>query len=194
VAEATLALRSVRTRTISWGDDDAVLRWLQARFSAIARREFPTAEVAAQKQAWEGSALGVGDLKELGLGVGPLLVLVVIVAGRLVRLGKLAVELPPLLLGPPELLDRGGEVEEVHGNDGGTRAQIGVPDEGVQLPSGLGEAAVDRAQAFTLLGGVAAVVGQAGLLGECGLEVRQRSLKGTSSPVSRTSARGAALG
>ncbi|MGH2730710.1 MAG: GGDEF domain-containing protein [Actinomycetota bacterium] len=35
------------TRTTSWGDDDAVLRSLQAQFSAIARREFPMAEVAA---------------------------------------------------------------------------------------------------------------------------------------------------
>src|SRR5918992_3237248 len=121
----------------------------------------------SKRRFGRGLALGVGDLEELGLGIEPLLVplVVIVVPGPLMRLSKLAVELPPLLLRPAELLDGRGEVQEVHGNDRGSRAQVSVPYQGVQLAPGLGEAVADSAQAFTLLGGVAAVVGQPGLLG-----------------------------
>ena len=51
--------------------------------------------------------------------------------------GGLLVELPPLLLGPPELLDGGGEVEEVDRDDIGPGSQVGVSDQGIQLAPGL---------------------------------------------------------
>jgi hypothetical protein len=53
------------------------------------------------------------------------------------------IELPPLLLGPPELLYGGGEVEEMDRNDVGSRAQVGVSDERVELPPGLDQPLVD---------------------------------------------------
>ncbi len=40
-------------------------------------------------------------------------------------------ELPPLLLGPAELLHGGGQIEEVDRHDGGPGAEVGVADEGV---------------------------------------------------------------
>jgi len=45
-------------------------------------------------------------------------------------------ELAPFLLGPAELLGRRGEVQEVHGNDVGSRPQIGVTYEGIELAAG----------------------------------------------------------
>lgn len=59
------------------------------------------------------------------------------------RFGQLLVEFPPLLLGPAELLYGRGEIEEVHGDDVRPGPEIGVPDEGIQLPPGLQEALVD---------------------------------------------------
>ena len=67
---------------------------------------------------------------------------------------QLLVELAPLLLGPAELLDRGCEIEEMDRNDRGAGPQVGVPDEGIQLPAGLDETCVDGSQAFLLLWGV----------------------------------------
>jgi hypothetical protein len=52
---------------------------------------------------------------------------------------QLLIELAPLLLGPAELLDRGCEIEEMDRNDRGAGPQVGVPDEGIQLPAGLDE-------------------------------------------------------
>ena len=74
-------------------------------------------------------------------------------------------ELSPFLLGPAELLHRRGEIQEMDGDDGGSRPQIGVADEGVQLPAGLDQTGVDLLEAFSLLRGVAAPMNaQDGLL------------------------------
>ena len=70
-------------------------------------------------------------------------------------LGELAVELAPLFLGPAELLDRGREIQEMDGDDGGAGAEVGVADESIQLPSCRRELLVDLPQPFELLGGVA---------------------------------------
>jgi hypothetical protein len=69
--------------------------------------------------------------------------------------GDLLLELPPLLLGPPELLYGGGEVEEMDRDDRGSRAKVGIPDEGIQLAPGFYESFVDPVEAFALLRGVA---------------------------------------
>ena len=75
--------------------------------------------------------------------------------GRCRRLGQLAVELAPLFLGPAQLLDRGRQIQEMDGNDRGAGAEVGVADEGVELPSCRREPLVDLPQPFELLGGVA---------------------------------------
>jgi hypothetical protein len=61
-------------------------------------------------------------------------------------------ELPPLLLGPAELLGSGGKVEEVHRNDRGPRPKVGVADERIELAPRLYEAGPDLVQSFALLG------------------------------------------
>ena len=81
------------------------------------------------------------------------------------RLGELSVELAPLLLGPPELLDGRGQVEEVHRNDVCPGAEVGVAYEGVELAASFDEALVDLPQPLALLGAVPVTVrGQGGLL------------------------------
>ncbi len=65
-------------------------------------------------------------------------------------LRHLIVELAPLLLGPSELLRRRREIEEVDRNDRRSGPQIGIPDEGVELASCLGETGVDLAESFGL--------------------------------------------
>lgn len=68
------------------------------------------------------------------------------------------VELAPLLLGPPELLDRGREIEEVDRDDRGTGAQVGVADQCVELPAGLGQTFVNELEPLPLPGRVAGAV------------------------------------
>lgn len=69
--------------------------------------------------------------------------------------GELTVELSPLLLGPPQLLDRGCQVQEVDGNDRGPGAEVGVADESVELSSCRRQPLVNLPEPFDLLGGVA---------------------------------------
>lgn len=61
---------------------------------------------------------------------------------------QLPVELAPLLFRPPQLLDRGGQVEEVHRDDRRARPEVGIPDERIQLPPGLRYAGVDLAKSL----------------------------------------------
>ena len=74
------------------------------------------------------------------------------------------VELAPLLLGPAQFLDRRSQIEEVHRHDVGSRPQIGVADQGIELPTRLEDAGVDRTETFLLLGGVAEPILQGALL------------------------------
>nr|MBA2599771.1 hypothetical protein [Actinomycetota bacterium] len=69
-------------------------------------------------------------------------------------LHHLALELPPLLLSPPQFLDGSRKVQEVNRHDVGARPEVGVPDEGVQLAPGLDKSLVDLAESLPLLGGV----------------------------------------
>ncbi|MDQ5815847.1 MAG: hypothetical protein M3516_06100 [Actinomycetota bacterium] len=69
-------------------------------------------------------------------------------------LHHLALELPPLLLSPPKLLDGSRKVQEVNRHDVGARPEVRVPDEGVQLAPGLDKSLVDLAEPLPLLGGV----------------------------------------
>jgi hypothetical protein len=77
--------------------------------------------------------------------------------GLLARL-HLSVQLPPLLLRPAKLFDGRGEVEEVHGHYRGAGTQIGVADEGIELPTSLDQTLMDLLQAFPSLGRVVRLV------------------------------------
>lgn len=79
--------------------------------------------------------------------------------------GDLPVEFPPLLLGPPQLLGSGGEIEEVNGHDRCPWTKVRVADQSVELTTSLDQASVDLTQPFVLFGGVAGPAGvQVGLL------------------------------
>ena len=69
-------------------------------------------------------------------------------------LHHLALELPPFLLGPPQLLDGGRKIQEVNRHYVGARPEVGVPDEGIQFAPGLDKSLVDLAEPLPLLGGV----------------------------------------
>lgn len=81
--------------------------------------------------------LGPAGLYELRIGVLGFLVL----HGQI--LGHLLVELTPFLLGPPELLDRGRKVEEMDGHYRCSGPEVGVADQGVELPPSFDQTAVD---------------------------------------------------
>ena len=70
---------------------------------------------------------------------------------------ELPIELPPLLLGPAELLHRRGQIQEVDRHDRGPRPEIRVPDQRIQLPAGLENPLVDLGEPFLLLRGVSNV-------------------------------------
>ena len=55
----------------------------------------------------------------------------------LVGLVDLAVQFAPLLFGPPQLLDRGCQIQEVDRDDGCPGAEVGVADQCVEFPPGL---------------------------------------------------------
>lgn len=80
--------------------------------------------------------------------------------GRGRAFGDLFVQLTPLLLGPAELLGRGGQVQEMDGDDRGAGAQIGVTDESVQLASRRLKPLLDLPEPLDLLGGVAVLCSQ----------------------------------
>src|SRR5436190_1445410 len=71
-----------------------------------------------------------------------------------VSLLELTVQLSPLLLRPAQLLHCGRQIEEMDGDDRCPGPQVGVADEGVQLPAGLNQAGVDLAKSERLLGRV----------------------------------------
>lgn len=100
----------------------------------------------------------------------------------------LAVQLPPLLLGPAELLHRGGEVQEVDRDDGGAGPQVGVAYEGVELAPSLDHAFVDAAEAFGLLGFVR-VLAQSDSSGLDRLYLRGKWIEVTAGPAGCTRAR-----
>lgn len=55
----------------------------------------------------------------------------------------LLVQLPPFFLGPSELLDRRRQVEEMDGHDVGPGPEVGVADQGIELPAGFDQTAMD---------------------------------------------------
>ena len=70
-------------------------------------------------------------------------------------LDQLFVQLAPFLLGPAQLLGRGGEVEEMNGNDRGPGTKVCVADEGVQLSPRRRKPLLDLSEPLDLLGCVA---------------------------------------
>jgi hypothetical protein len=70
----------------------------------------------------------------------------------LLRTGLL--DLPPLFLGPSELLDRRSEVEEVDRHDRSAGSQIGIADQRIQLATSLYQAVVDQLEPLGLLGAI----------------------------------------
>jgi hypothetical protein len=106
---------------------------------------------------------GLADLDQ-ALGMG-LLVFDRAVVARRACLDQITIQLSPFLLGPPQLLHRGGEIEKVNGDDRGPGAQVCVADESIQLTPRLDYSGVDRTQSFFVLGGVTGPVDpQVGLL------------------------------
>jgi hypothetical protein len=86
-------------------------------------------------------------------------------AFRLSLLLDLLVNLPPLLLGPAQLLDGRSQIEEVDRDDRSSGPQISIADERIEFSTGLNDSFVDGAKTFCLLGGVAMMgSGQAKLL------------------------------
>ena len=65
-------------------------------------------------------------------------------------LGKLPLELAPLLFGPPELLGGRCEIEEVNGNDGGSGTEVGISDQGIELTTRFRESGLNVMQSFLL--------------------------------------------
>ena len=78
-------------------------------------------------------------------------------------LGPLALyllfELAPLLLGPAQLLDGRGQIEEVDGHDRGPGAEIGISDQSIELPTSLRESGMDLIQPLLLRLGVGVATG-----------------------------------
>jgi hypothetical protein len=89
---------------------------------------------------------------------------------------QLLIELPPLLLGPPQLFDCGRQVQKMDRNDGGPRPEIGVSDQCIQLPPGFYQPGVDERKSLALLSTVVRWVSiQGGFL-------RSRVVKGRFAP------------
>ena len=65
-------------------------------------------------------------------------------------LGKLPLELAPLLFGPPKLLRGRCEIEEMDGNDRGSGTEVGISDQCIELTARLSEAGFDVVQSFLL--------------------------------------------
>jgi hypothetical protein len=65
--------------------------------------------------------------------------------------GELLIELPPLLLGPPQLFDCGRQVQKMDRDDRGPRPEVGVSDQRIQLPPGFYQPGVDKSKSLALL-------------------------------------------
>jgi hypothetical protein len=107
------------------------------------------------------------ELRPKGLGV-LLLAGLLALAGRLVAFvrpgGGLLIEFAPFLLCPAKLLYRRGQVEEVDRNYVRPGPEVGVADQGVELPAGLRQALVDLLKTLALFAGVPVAGGQGALL------------------------------
>jgi hypothetical protein len=85
---------------------------------------------------------------------------------RLPAVCDLLVEIAPLFLGPPKLLDCRREVEEMDRDYRSAGTQVGISDEGVELATSLDQSLVDLCEPFTVLARVGGPMGaQASLLG-----------------------------
>ncbi|MBA3432253.1 MAG: hypothetical protein H0U16_12340 [Actinobacteria bacterium] len=62
---------------------------------------------------------------------------------------RFQVQLPPFLLGPPQLLDRRRQVQEVNGDDRCPGAKVGIADKSIELAARLDQAGTDLVEALS---------------------------------------------
>jgi hypothetical protein len=127
---------------------------VRAAPAACATGLTPSPRTPAQPLA--AGPFGVSDLDER-VTLEALRFLRAYVLGGLI--GQLAFELAPLLLGPPQFLGGGREIEEMDRNYRGPGTEIGVSDQGVELTTSLRESGMDVVQPLLLRLGVGVSTG-----------------------------------